>query len=66
MNFSFESGWENSVKSASRSALALLTGTEMLSASPAGVIFVAVMSFSLSQAATAAAVSGLGATNAST
>lgn len=58
--------WLNTAKSASSSSLALLTGIEKLSMSPAGDAGVATMSFSVSHALTAATVSGLGATNALT
>ena len=66
MNFSSESGWENSVKSASRSSLALLTGTSNETQSPAGEMVVAVMSFSASQALTASTLACEGAMYCST
>ena len=58
--------WLKTVKSASKSALALLTGIEKLSQSPAGEAVVASTSFSFSHSVTADTVSGLGATKAST
>ena len=57
-----ESVCSKTVKSASRSSFALLTGTEKLSQSPAGDAVVASMSFSLSQANTAEDAAGFGAT----
>lgn len=56
----------NTEKSASKSSFALLTGTEMLSQSPAGEMVVGVRPASCSHDLTASAVSGLGATRAST
>ena len=61
-----ESVCSKTVKSASRSSFALLTGTEKLNQSPAGDAFVVSMLFSFSHALTASTDSCFGVTKSST